>query len=132
VVLLLSGRVKVSSFAEDGHETILGFRGAGDVLGELAAIDGEDSPATVTVVEAGDALVVPAERFLAALEEQPGLARGAQGRHVPVRGPRGPSPTSEAPSSDIHLPRLPARPWSPATDQVHQTRWTVAYRPDGW
>ena len=74
VILLLSGRVKVSSFSEDGHETVLGFRGAGDVLGELAAIDGEEHLASVTVVEAGEALVLPAERFLAALQEQPGLA----------------------------------------------------------
>jgi CRP-like cAMP-binding protein len=74
VILLLSGRVKVSSFSEDGHETVLGFRGAGDVLGELAAIDGEEHLANVTVVEAGEALVLPAERFLAALQEQQGLA----------------------------------------------------------
>ena len=74
VVLLLSGRVKVSSFSEDGQETVLGFRGAGDVLGELSAIDGEEHRATVTVVEAGEAMVVPAERFLAALETMPGLA----------------------------------------------------------
>jgi CRP/FNR family transcriptional regulator, cyclic AMP receptor protein len=74
VVLLLSGRVKVSSVSEDGHETVLGYRGAGDVLGELAAIDGEEHLANVTVIEAGEALVIPAERFLGALEEQPGLA----------------------------------------------------------
>jgi CRP-like cAMP-binding protein len=67
VVLLVSGRVKVSSFSEDGHETVLGYRGAGDVLGELAAIDGEEHLATVTVIEDGEALVIPAERFLAAL-----------------------------------------------------------------
>ncbi len=74
VILLLSGRVKVSSVSEDGHETVLGFRGAGDVLGELSAIDGEEHLATVTVVEAGEALVVSAQQFLAALAEQPGLA----------------------------------------------------------
>ena len=74
VILLLSGRAKVSSFSEDGHETVLGYRGAGDVLGELAAIDGEEHLATVTVVEVGEALVLPAQRFLAALEGQPGLA----------------------------------------------------------
>jgi CRP-like cAMP-binding protein len=74
VVLLLSGRVKVSSFSEDGRETVLGFRGAGDVLGELSAIDGEEHLATVTVVEGGEALVLSAERFLAALQARPGLA----------------------------------------------------------
>jgi CRP/FNR family cyclic AMP-dependent transcriptional regulator len=74
VILLLSGRVKVSCLSVDGHETILGYRGAGDVLGELAAIDGEEHVASVVVVEAGEALVLTAERFLAALVEQPGLA----------------------------------------------------------
>ena len=74
VVLLVSGRVTVSSVSEDGRETILGFRGAGDVLGELAAIDGKDHLATVTVVEEGEALVISGERFVAALAEQPGLA----------------------------------------------------------
>ena len=74
VILLLSGRAKVSAFSEDGHETVLGYRGAGDVLGELAAIDGGEHLATVTAIEAGEALVLPAERFLAALEGQPGLA----------------------------------------------------------
>ena len=74
VVLLLSGRVKISVFSGEGTETVLAFRGAGDVLGELAAIDGEEHLATVTVIEDGEALVIPAERFLAALAEQPGLA----------------------------------------------------------
>jgi CRP/FNR family transcriptional regulator, cyclic AMP receptor protein len=74
VVLLLAGRVKISSFSEDGQETVLGFRGAGDVLGELSAIDGEEHGATVIMVEEGEALVVQAERFVAALETMPGLA----------------------------------------------------------
>jgi len=74
VVLLLAGRVKVSTFSDEGQETVLAFRGAGDVLGELAAIDGEDHMATVTVVEEGEALIVPATAFLSALETEPGLA----------------------------------------------------------
>jgi CRP/FNR family cyclic AMP-dependent transcriptional regulator len=74
VMLLLSGQVKVSTFTDEGQETVLAFRGAGNVLGELAAIDGQDHTATVTVVEEGEALVVSASRFLAELETQPGLA----------------------------------------------------------
>jgi CRP-like cAMP-binding protein len=73
VMLLLSGRAKVSMFSETGQETVLGYRGAGEVLGELAAIDGESHLATVTVVEAGEALVVPSARFLAAVEREPGV-----------------------------------------------------------
>lgn len=74
VVLLLSGRVRVSTLSESGEETVLGFRGAGDVLGELSAIDGGEHVATVTVVEPGDALVVRAEQFVAALDAVPGLS----------------------------------------------------------
>jgi CRP/FNR family transcriptional regulator, cyclic AMP receptor protein len=74
VVLLLAGRVKVSTLSEDGRETVLGFRGSGDVLGELAAVDEEPHLATVTVVEAGEALVVTHDRFRAALREDPDLA----------------------------------------------------------
>ncbi|MCJ7710361.1 MAG: hypothetical protein MUQ32_05960 [Chloroflexi bacterium] len=46
----------------------------GDVMGELSAIDGGEHSTTVSVVEEGEAMVVPAERFLAALETTPGLA----------------------------------------------------------
>jgi CRP-like cAMP-binding protein len=74
VVMMLSGRVKISTVSDEGQETVLAFRGAGDVLGELAAIDDADHMATVTVVEEGEAVIVPANRFLAALESEPGLA----------------------------------------------------------
>jgi CRP-like cAMP-binding protein len=74
VVLLLGGRVKVSTMSEDGRETVLGFRGAGDVLGELSAIDGEPHLATVTVVEPGEALVLTQDGFRAALRADPDLA----------------------------------------------------------
>ncbi len=58
VVLLVSGRVKASTLSIDGIETILGFRGPGEVLGELSAMDGEPHVATVTVVEDGEALTL--------------------------------------------------------------------------
>jgi CRP/FNR family transcriptional regulator, cyclic AMP receptor protein len=74
VVLLLSGRVKVSTLSEGGEETVLGYRGAGDMLGELSAIDGKEHVASVTVVEPGEAMVVRAEQFLGALEVVPGLS----------------------------------------------------------
>lgn len=75
VVLLVSGRVKASTLSVDGIETILGFRGPGEVLGELAAMDGEPHVATVTVVEDGEALTLPTSRFLEAIDEDPAIAR---------------------------------------------------------
>ncbi len=71
VLLLVSGRVKISTVSEEGQETVLGYRGAGEILGELSAIDGAPHNATVTVVEAGEALVVPAARFVEALAGEP-------------------------------------------------------------
>ena len=73
VALVLEGRLKVSSFTEDGRETVLGFRERGDVLGEFAAVDGEPHLANVTAVETSEVLVIPSDRFLAALEDHPAL-----------------------------------------------------------
>jgi len=74
VALVLGGRLKVSSYAEDGRETVLGYRERGSVLGEFAAIDGEPHLATVTAIEASDVLLMPAERFVTELEARPDLA----------------------------------------------------------
>ncbi len=71
VVLVLSGRLKVSTVSEDGRETVLGFRPRGDVLGELAAVDGEPHAATVTVTAPSEALVLQADRFVAELGARP-------------------------------------------------------------
>jgi CRP/FNR family transcriptional regulator, cyclic AMP receptor protein len=75
VVLLVSGRIKASTLSIEGIETILGFRGPGEVLGELSAMDGEPHVATVTVVEDGEALTLPTSRFLEAIDDDPAIAR---------------------------------------------------------
>jgi CRP/FNR family transcriptional regulator, cyclic AMP receptor protein len=74
VILILAGRVKVWTVTDDGVETVLGFRGPGEILGELAALDGEAHVATVTAMQDGEALVIPASRFLAAVREDPDVA----------------------------------------------------------
>lgn len=74
VVLVLNGRAKVSTFSAEGQETVLGYRGPGDVLGELSALDGQPHLATVTIVEPVEALAVTSERFVAALETEPRVA----------------------------------------------------------
>src|SRR5215218_5190595 len=37
VMLLTQGRVKIASISDDGRESVLAFRGPGEVLGELIA-----------------------------------------------------------------------------------------------
>jgi len=69
VLVVLSGRVKVTTTAVDGRETLLGVRGPGDLLGELSAIDGRPHSGTVVALEPVDAVVLGAATFAAFLEE---------------------------------------------------------------
>jgi CRP-like cAMP-binding protein len=74
VVILLSGRVKVSTVTEEGREVVLAFRGPGDMLGELSAIDGEPRSATVEAVEPVEALAIAASDFRSFLLANPEVA----------------------------------------------------------
>ncbi|MDP9293149.1 MAG: Crp/Fnr family transcriptional regulator [Actinomycetota bacterium] len=71
VMLLMAGRVKIASVSEDGRESVLAFRGPGEVLGELSAIDGQPRSASVLAVEPVEAIVIPAPAFRAFLERTP-------------------------------------------------------------
>jgi CRP/FNR family cyclic AMP-dependent transcriptional regulator len=74
LLLLLSGRVKVTRTTERGHELLLAIRDAGDLLGELAFIDGQPRVATVTALEPVEALVLSGSRFRSYLERTPRVA----------------------------------------------------------
>src|SRR4051794_7834763 len=50
VVLLLEGCVKVTANTADGGRALLAVRGGGELVGELAGLDGEPRSATVTAV----------------------------------------------------------------------------------
>jgi CRP-like cAMP-binding protein len=78
VVLGLSGRLKVSTYSEGGRETVLGFRGRGDLIGELAAIDGEPHFATVTAVEQTEIATLTVDRFVDGLRAHPDAALGVR------------------------------------------------------
>ena len=53
---------------------MLELRGAGEVVGELGAIDGQTRSASVIALGEVEALVLPVERFNALLRERVGLA----------------------------------------------------------
>lgn len=53
-IIILDGYVKISAVTEGGTESLLAIRAAGDVVGELAALDG--SPRSATAVAAGAVL----------------------------------------------------------------------------
>ncbi|HJR46229.1 MAG TPA: Crp/Fnr family transcriptional regulator [Actinomycetota bacterium] len=74
IVVVVSGRAKVSYLTDGGREVLLAIRGPGDLLGELAALDGEAFSATVTALEDVEAFSMTVDEFRAVLEEEPGVA----------------------------------------------------------
>jgi CRP/FNR family transcriptional regulator, cyclic AMP receptor protein len=73
VVVLLAGRAKIT-FNEAGREAIFGVVGPGELIGELAAIEGSPRSTTVTTLEPVDALVIPRSDFMSVLGRHPRIA----------------------------------------------------------
>jgi CRP-like cAMP-binding protein len=76
LAVILSGLVKVSTVLEDGNHVVLAFRGAGELVGELATIDGGTRSASATAVTECEVRLVPATEFRALLGAHPSLALG--------------------------------------------------------
>jgi CRP/FNR family transcriptional regulator, cyclic AMP receptor protein len=74
VVVVHSGRVKVSRPTRDGREVVLAFRGAGALLGELGVIDGRPRVASVIPLEPVEAIAIPGPAFRGFLERHPSAA----------------------------------------------------------
>jgi CRP-like cAMP-binding protein len=71
VLVLRSGTVKVSVTTPTGREVVLGVRGAGALVGELAALAGTARSASVVALEPVRALALTQDAFRAVLVEQP-------------------------------------------------------------
>jgi CRP/FNR family transcriptional regulator, cyclic AMP receptor protein len=67
MVVIMSGRVRVSVISEDGKEVTLCVLGQGEVLGEMSLLDGEPCSADVTAQEDCVLLVIERGQFLALL-----------------------------------------------------------------
>jgi CRP-like cAMP-binding protein len=74
VLVLRSGRVKVSAATESGRQILLAFRGPGDLVGELAALDERPRSASIAALEPVEALALTHEQFRALLEQHPSAA----------------------------------------------------------
>lgn len=72
--ILLEGRVKVSLTSAEGKEAILSILESGDVMGEMALLDGEPRSATVSTMDACRFLVLWRRDFLPFLERNPHVA----------------------------------------------------------
>jgi CRP-like cAMP-binding protein len=74
VMFLQSGRAKVTRVEAGGHEVLLSIRDPGDILGELAFIDGGTRLASVAALEPVRVLVVRSTVFRRHLETVPRVA----------------------------------------------------------
>lgn len=63
VFFITRGSAAAVTFSPAGREVTLGIIRAGDMFGELAAIDDEPRSATVTAMEASDVAILSAEQF---------------------------------------------------------------------
>ncbi|MFC4591226.1 Crp/Fnr family transcriptional regulator [Sphaerisporangium corydalis] len=75
VYLLLTGRVNVIATVENGSESLLAIRYAGDVVGEMAMVGVMPRTASVAARVMTDALVVSDDVFLRFIEGHPEAAR---------------------------------------------------------
>jgi CRP/FNR family transcriptional regulator, cyclic AMP receptor protein len=74
VLVLRSGRVKVTVPTATGSDTVLTFRGPGALLGEQALIDDQPRGANVVAVEPVELLVIAASAFRGYLHQRPQVA----------------------------------------------------------
>ena len=70
VLILLDGHVKASYVDAEGRETVLSFRGPGDVLGELTFSHLDPRSSNVTAIEPVVAQALAASEFRAYLEQR--------------------------------------------------------------
>jgi CRP-like cAMP-binding protein len=74
VLILRGGRAKIAHTTREGREMVLRFCGPGELIGELAVLDGTPRGSSVTAIEPVEALVIEASELLAALHGTPSLA----------------------------------------------------------
>lgn len=77
-LLLLGGTVKVTAHAQDGRDALLAVRMAGDLVGELAGIDGQPRTGTVTACGTVLARYILRSELLECTNEHPAIGHALQ------------------------------------------------------
>jgi CRP/FNR family transcriptional regulator, cyclic AMP receptor protein len=76
VLVLTTGWVRVYAATPEGHEVMIGLRGPGDVIGDIAALSGSERNASVRTMEPVTVVQLLSEQFVACLYDRPGIAIG--------------------------------------------------------
>jgi CRP/FNR family cyclic AMP-dependent transcriptional regulator len=71
IAIILSGVVKITASTPNGKEALLGLRGGGEIVGELAALYGSLRSATVRALDDVEARLVAASVFRQRLRDNP-------------------------------------------------------------
>lgn len=74
--IIESGKVQVTKERQDGSRIAIASHGPGEVIGEMAILDGAARSATVTALEACRCLVLPSWSFQSIMEAHPEVALG--------------------------------------------------------
>lgn len=74
MMIVLSGRVKVSNISSDGKEAILNFIDEGRCFGEIALLDGKERTADVSAMEKTELLVLRRGEVVRFIETHPDVA----------------------------------------------------------
>jgi CRP/FNR family transcriptional regulator, cyclic AMP receptor protein len=74
LMAVLEGRIRISVCSKEGKEVTLGIMGPGDLLGEIALVDGKGRTADATAMGACRVLVLDQREFLPFLERNPSFA----------------------------------------------------------
>jgi CRP/FNR family transcriptional regulator, cyclic AMP receptor protein len=71
MVVILKGRVRISSVGPDGDEVVLAHLGEGEVFGEMTLLDGKERTADATAVAECELLLIDRRDFLPFLRANP-------------------------------------------------------------
>ena len=74
VFFMLEGHARITIFSETGREVLYGDIGPGDIVGELAGIDGKARSATVSAIEAARVARLPQTAFRNFVTDNPAFA----------------------------------------------------------
>jgi CRP/FNR family cyclic AMP-dependent transcriptional regulator len=74
VIVVLEGRVKLVAYGADGREVVLGMRGPGELIGEMAALGGQRRTATAIAVDDVDVGYLRSNELRAFLLEHPDVS----------------------------------------------------------
>lgn len=72
--LILSGAIKISTFSAAGREIVFAYLSAGDMVGDVAVLDGSVRTATATAAEKVECFILPRAELNRMIASDPDLA----------------------------------------------------------